>query len=160
MGDQAGEEEMEVAERERRNFGMGGWLAVDVSLVEEIEGKGKVYVKGSEVGGKQEDETVDQGDPCGQPRLRLGAAEQRCNHSGHASAQEHSTRVNAGQLGSKAENTGCVNPAQEEVEEEQEEEKVRVKAGHHREEEEEKGDNEACQGKGGTQRKPSEKTHI
>lgn len=100
---------------------MGGWLAVDVALVEEIEGKGKVYVKGSEVGGKQKDETIDQGDPCGQARPCLGATEQRCNHSGHTGAQEHSARVNAGQPGSKAENTGCVNPTQEEVEKEQEE---------------------------------------
>ena len=54
---------------------MGGWLAVNVSLVEEIEGKGKVYVKGSEVAGKQEDETINQGDPGRQPRLSLGATE-------------------------------------------------------------------------------------
>ena len=75
VGEEAGEEEMEVAERKWRNFGIGGWLAVNVSLVEEIEGKGKVYVKGSEVAGKQEDETINQGDPGRQPRLSLDAAE-------------------------------------------------------------------------------------
>ena len=131
VGYQAGEKEMEMAERKRRNFGLGEWLAVDVSLVEEIEGKGKVYVKGSEVGGKQEDETINHGDPWRQARLRLDAAEQRCDHSGHTGAQEHSARVDAGQPGSKAKDTGCVNPAQEEVEEEQEEEEVGVEAGHH-----------------------------
>ena len=56
-----------MGERKQRNFRTGGWpAAFNVSLVEEIEWKRKVNVKGSEVGRQQEDEAVDQGDSCGQ----------------------------------------------------------------------------------------------
>ena len=102
-----------------------------MSLIKAIERERKVDVKGCEVSSQQDDKSVDQGDPCGQPGLHLGAAEQRCNHPRHTAAQEHSSRVDAGKPGSKTKNTGCMDPTKDEVEEEQEEEEVGVKAGHH-----------------------------
>ena len=143
MGDQAGEEEVEVAWDQQRDFGVDDRLPIDVSLVESVERESKVDVEGSQVDCQQEDEAVDQGDPLHQANLQLDAGEQGGEDSGHGSAQEDGSRIDDRQPGRKPDDGGGVDSAKEEVDKKEEEEEVRVEAGHHREEQEEEGDDQA-----------------
>ena len=143
MGDQAGEEEVEVAWDQQRHFGVDDRLPIDVSLVESVERESKVDVEGSQVDCQQEDEAVDQGDPLHQANLQLDAGEQGGEDSRHGGAQEDGSGIDDRQPGCEPDDGGGVDSAKEEVDKKKEEEQVRVEAGHHREEQEEEGDDQA-----------------